>query len=112
MKFQGAFHSRRPFSLGAAFFVLTPACARAARRVCEAVKLPRILTDGVRSLEEVKSMLADGIADFIGFSHLLVTEPNLIKRWQNGDTVRSENGPPWLYSTFYLFFLQLEREGR
>ena len=98
--------------MGAAFFVLTPACARAARRVCEAVKLPLILTDGVRSLEEVKSVLADGIADFIGFSCPLVTEPNLIKRWQNGDTAHPGSGLPWLHSTFYLFFLQLERERR
>lgn len=50
---------------------------------------PIILQGGVRNPLIMEDFLKDGIADFIALSRPLIYEPDLPKRWKNGDL-----GPP------------------
>ncbi|MBW2455661.1 MAG: NADH:flavin oxidoreductase [Deltaproteobacteria bacterium] len=46
---------------------------------------PLILVGGVRSLEVMETILADGVADAFAMSRPLIREPGLPARWQGGD---------------------------
>ncbi len=48
-----------------------------------------ILTGGVRKYETADKFVQDGIADYIGLCRPLIREPDLINRWQSGDTTES-----------------------
>ncbi len=52
-------------------------------------KMPLMLVGGIRSLEASEKILADGLADMIAMSRPFIREPNLIERWQKGDTTRA-----------------------
>ncbi|RJP66607.1 MAG: NADH:flavin oxidoreductase [Candidatus Abyssobacteria bacterium SURF_17] len=49
------------------------------------VKVPLILVGGVRTPKVAERVLSDGIADMISFSRPFIREPQLIKRWKEGD---------------------------
>ena len=57
----------------------------AAVRYKERAKLPLILVGGFRSFETAEKIVSDGVADCISFCRPLIREPNLIKRWVEGD---------------------------
>lgn len=61
----------------------------AARRYKAVLEIPLILVGGIRSLEASQKIIVGKTADFIAFSRPLVCEPDLIRRWQGGDTRRS-----------------------
>ena len=51
-----------------------------------AVDIPVILVGGIRSLTMAEDILRCGDADLISMSRPLIREPDLIARWQRGDT--------------------------
>ncbi|MCK9196235.1 MAG: NADH:flavin oxidoreductase [Syntrophales bacterium] len=56
-----------------------------ARIVRDAVNLPLILVGGNRSFEVADLLATDGTADYISMSRPFIREPELIRRWQEGD---------------------------
>jgi 2,4-dienoyl-CoA reductase-like NADH-dependent reductase (Old Yellow Enzyme family) len=56
-----------------------------AQIVRDAVNLPLILVGGNRSYAVADLLVADGTADYISMSRPLIREPELIRRWQEGD---------------------------
>lgn len=56
-----------------------------ARKVKAATDLPVCAVGGIRKLEMVDAILADGIAGLISLSRPLIREPHLIDRWASGD---------------------------
>ncbi len=61
-----------------------------AKKYKEMTDKPLILVGGVRSLEVAEEIVGEGIADFIALSRPLIREPDLIKRWENGDRRKAE----------------------
>lgn len=57
----------------------------AAKLYKQSVGIPLMLVGGIRSIEVAEELLASGIADFISLSRPLIGEPDLIKRWHDGD---------------------------
>lgn len=57
--------------------------AAAAKR---AVNIPIILVGGIRSLETANEILASGDADLISMCRPFIREPDLLLRWQKGET--------------------------
>lgn len=51
---------------------------------------PLILVGGIKSFETATQIIESNIADYISMSRCLIREPDLIKRWQNGDTRSAE----------------------
>ncbi len=56
-----------------------------ARSFKKEISIPLILVGGLRSYEVAEQIINDGSADYISMSRPLIREPDLIKRWQNGD---------------------------
>lgn len=48
--------------------------------------VPLILVGGMRSLNVAEQTINKGIADYISMCRSFIREPDLIKRWQSGDT--------------------------
>ncbi len=55
-----------------------------AREMKKSVKAPIILVGGIRSLETVEAILAEGNIDFCSMSRPLIREPGLPHRWLHG----------------------------
>jgi len=62
----------------------------AASMIKKRLKIPLILVGGIRSFEVAESCVKNNLADFIALSRPLICEPDLIKRWKEGDRRRSE----------------------
>ena len=58
----------------------------AARAYKAALDLPLILVGGIRSLATAEGLLKEGRADLIAFGRPLISEPDLIRRWEAGDS--------------------------
>jgi 2,4-dienoyl-CoA reductase-like NADH-dependent reductase (Old Yellow Enzyme family) len=58
----------------------------AAERYRRQVKTPLILVGGVRTLRVAEQVVSSGLADYVALSRPLIREPNLVKRWHEGDT--------------------------
>jgi len=56
-----------------------------ARWLRENVQAPLLLVGGNRSYKVAAGLVADGVADYISLSRPLIREPELIRRWQEGD---------------------------
>lgn len=54
------------------------------------ISKPIILTGGLRSLEVMEKLLQNGTADCFGMCRPFVREPDLIKRWQEGDVKKAK----------------------
>jgi 2,4-dienoyl-CoA reductase-like NADH-dependent reductase (Old Yellow Enzyme family) len=70
------------------------------RHACKFVRQhtdkPLILTGGLRSFEEIEDLVTEGSFDYAGLSRPLIREPNLVKRWREGEDMepahcKSEN---------------------
>lgn len=58
----------------------------AAMSLAALVDVPVVLVGGLRSLEKINQYLDETKIEYISLSRPLVREPNLIRRWQQGDT--------------------------
>lgn len=56
-----------------------------ARKCKKYLKIPVMLVGGIRSFETAERLINDDVADLISLSRPLIREPNLIKRWKEGD---------------------------
>lgn len=61
-----------------------------AKALKEQVAIPVILVGGLRSFRVAERIVEDGVADFISMCRPFIREPELIKRWQNGDLKKSK----------------------
>lgn len=61
----------------------------AATRLAEAVSVPIVLVGGLRSMEYIHHVLNSTKIEYVSLSRPLIREPNLIRRWQSGDTAPS-----------------------
>jgi len=52
--------------------------------------VPLMLVGGIRSFEKAESFVNEGICDAIALARPLIREPNLVKRWKDGDRAKSE----------------------
>ena len=57
-----------------------------ARRFKRELDLPLILVGGIRSFQVARDLVEQGDADFVSLSRPLIREPDLVKRWKEGDT--------------------------
>ncbi len=55
-----------------------------AREIKKLIDVPLILVGGIRSLDVVVKILAEGSADFISLSRPLIRDPDLPNKWLNG----------------------------
>ncbi len=58
-----------------------------ARAFKEKIGVPLILVGGIRTLEMSGRLLSEGVADYISLCRPLICEPDLVRRWQMGDTL-------------------------
>ena len=61
----------------------------AAARIKQAVRIPVIVVGGLRSLDDLKSILENGQADYVAMSRPLIRNPDLVARMQRGTTTAS-----------------------
>jgi 2,4-dienoyl-CoA reductase-like NADH-dependent reductase (Old Yellow Enzyme family) len=62
----------------------------AARLYNHKVTIPLILVGGIRSYEVAEELVREKTADYIAMSRPLICEPDLVKRWQEGDRRQAE----------------------
>ena len=55
-----------------------------AKEIKKVIDVPLILVGGIRSLDVIEKILAEGSADFIALSRPLIRQPDLPKRWLKG----------------------------
>jgi len=55
-----------------------------AREIRKVIDVPLILVGGIRSLDVIEKILAEGNADFIALSRPLIRQPDLPNRWLKG----------------------------
>ena len=55
-----------------------------AREIKKIIDVPLILVGGIRSLDVIEKMLAEGSADFVSLSRPLIREPDLPNKWLKG----------------------------
>jgi len=55
-----------------------------AREIKKVIDVPLILVGGIRSLDVIEKILAEGSADFVALSRPLIREPDLPNRWLKG----------------------------
>jgi 2,4-dienoyl-CoA reductase-like NADH-dependent reductase (Old Yellow Enzyme family) len=48
--------------------------------------LPIILVGGIRSLKTAEALIEEGAADYISMCRPFICEPDLVRRWENGDS--------------------------
>lgn len=58
----------------------------AAARYKEKISVPLLLVGAIRSPEVSESLVIEGLTDYVSFCRPLIREPNLIKRWKDGNT--------------------------
>lgn len=62
----------------------------AAKLLAERVNVPIVLVGGLRSIGKINEILNETNIAYISLSRPLIREPNLINRWQQGDTTPSK----------------------
>ncbi|MEI8247049.1 MAG: NADH:flavin oxidoreductase [Lentisphaerota bacterium] len=62
---------------------------KAAAKLKQTVKVPVILVGGIRAFETAQNILDSKTADYIAMSRPLIREPQLIRRWESGNTARA-----------------------
>ena len=51
--------------------------------------MPLILDGGIRSLQVGAALVEQGTTDYVAMARPFIREPDLIRRWQSGDTTES-----------------------
>lgn len=83
------------------------------------VKAPLVLVGGIRSYDVAERVVTSGLADYVALCRPLIREPDLVKRWREGDrrpaTCISCNlcfGPVWRGEGVYCVALEPERQEK
>lgn len=63
---------------------------RYATEIAKGVSIPIIVVGGFRSIETIQSVINQGKIAAVALSRPLIREPELIKRWKNGDIKKSK----------------------
>lgn len=58
----------------------------AAKRYKGEIRIPLMLVGGIRSYEVSQRLVEEGVTDYVSLCRPLIREPDLIKRWELGDT--------------------------
>jgi 2,4-dienoyl-CoA reductase-like NADH-dependent reductase (Old Yellow Enzyme family) len=58
----------------------------AAKCYKEEIGIPLLLVGGIRSYEVSQRLVEEGVTDYISLCRPLIREPNLIERWERGET--------------------------
>ena len=61
-----------------------------ASKLADYVNIPVILLGGVRDLESIDFALNNSKIEYIGMARTLLCEPDIVKRWKNGDKKESK----------------------
>ncbi|MFA6103540.1 MAG: NADH:flavin oxidoreductase [Victivallaceae bacterium] len=61
----------------------------AAAKLKKTVKVPVILVGGIRAFDTAENIIDSKAADYIAMSRPLIREPQLVKRWESGNTSRA-----------------------
>ena len=62
----------------------------AAKRYKSEIRIPLMLVGGIRSYEVSRRLVEEGLSDYISLCRPLIREPDLIRRWESGDTRDAE----------------------
>jgi len=57
----------------------------AAKLIKSRLSIPLILVGGIRSYEVAQELVESGVADYISLARPFICEPDLVKRWREGD---------------------------
>jgi 2,4-dienoyl-CoA reductase-like NADH-dependent reductase (Old Yellow Enzyme family) len=58
-------------------------------RIKSGVNCPVMVVGGFRSFDLVRDVVESGAADYVSLARPFIREPELVKRWQAGDTARA-----------------------
>ena len=62
----------------------------AAKKLAEIVKIPVLLIGGIKSYDEAEYVLNNSNIEYIALSRALLCEPDLVKKWKNGDKKKAK----------------------
>ena len=62
----------------------------AAKRYKKEIGIPLMLVGGIRSLEESQRLVEEEVCDYVSLCRPLIREPDLIQRWESGDTRKAD----------------------
>jgi len=60
------------------------------KEIRKSISKPTIMTGGLRSYEFVEKVVSEGETDLVGMCRPFIREPDLINRWQKGDTNKAK----------------------
>ena len=60
------------------------------KNVSDIVNIPIVLIGGIRDIETMEKILNESKIEFFGFGRPLICEPDLVKRWENGERSKSK----------------------
>ena len=63
---------------------------QATKKLAEVVKIPVVLVGGIRDIETMEEILNSSNIRYFGIVRPLICEPDLIKRWKNGDRSKAK----------------------
>jgi 2,4-dienoyl-CoA reductase-like NADH-dependent reductase (Old Yellow Enzyme family) len=66
-----------------------PYYEEAAKRCRDGIGVPLILDGGTRSLQVSQRLIDQGITDYVAMARPFIREPDMIRRWESGDTRES-----------------------
>ena len=61
-----------------------------AKALRKAVSIPLILVGGMRSPSVIEKILSDGVADMVSICRPFIREPQLVRRWKEGDLSKAK----------------------
>ena len=62
----------------------------AAKKLAEIVNIPVLIVGGVRSIDDAEYILNNSKIEYIALSRPLICEPDIVKKWKNGETKKSK----------------------
>ena len=63
---------------------------QATKKLSEIVKIPVVLIGGIRDIDTMEEILNSSNIRYFGIVRPLICEPDLVKRWKNGDRSKSK----------------------
>ena len=67
-----------------------PMFLQATKKLSEIVKIPVVLIGGIRDIDTMEEILNSSNIRYFGIVRPLICEPDLVKRWKNGDRSKSK----------------------